>query len=313
MLSDRELELIHGDVDGALSTTEQAALDQLLRTNPEAAALSNDLHRLNAVFARVPERAPATTFVPERPVVQRPRPSLFTLAVQRLEEVLMSRKLFLIGATTVAIIAVVAGAILPFPPTGQEVGTIGGTEPGSSEIGGVQKADRYRGRSMSEKDVSISNPEIATLFQNHDILTLVKSDAFRETMKSDAFRVLQANDAFRAMAASDAFRVAMNSDAFARLQQSEAYRVALAKEASNAEAFRMVMANDAFRAMAANESFRMLMANESFRVLMASDAFRRVAANDAFRVLQNSEAFRSMARNAQLSELFLTEASRQRE
>jgi hypothetical protein len=372
MLSDRELALIHGNVDGELDAAERDALTQLIATNPEAAALAADLTRVHDVFARVPARQPspamqaaivaAIPVIPARPhslpaaaVAQTPSfprarsESLLTLALRRMEEVFMSRKMFLIGATTVAIIAVVAGRIFPIPPSGNEVGTIGGAEGGGSEIGGVQKADRYRGRAMTEKDVSISDPAIAVLFQNPEIVTLVKSEAFREAMKSDAFRQLQANEAFRKLNSSDSFQRLMSSEAYARLMQNEAYlrlmssdaaRLSMATEANRAvearqldarqvearqlearqlerelakvDAYRELMASDAFRMVLSNEAYQRLMASDAARQVFASDAFRQVLANDAFRALNSSEAFRNVARNAQLSELFLNEAARMR-
>lgn len=329
MLSEHERELIHGDVDGALTATQQAALAELLASNTDAAALHADLRGLHALFARVPARDPSPSLQASLLAVIPPRVSLFTLAVRRMEEVFMSRKLFLIGATSVAIIAIVAGRIFPIPSTGSEVGTIGGTEIDSTGMGGVQKADRYRGRAMSNQDVSIGNPELAVLFQNQDVLTLVKSDVFRQAMQSDAFRQVQANDAFRAMASQEAFARMMSSEAYARLQQNDAYRRAMASDAArqvlmselsrrveakavdaraldakavDARAVEARMAGrdaDLAREVAQLEAFRAVMANDAFRVLMASDAFRVMMANEAFRQVMESDAFRQMmAKNA---------------
>lgn len=364
MLSDREQELIHGDVDGALDASERAALAQLLAERPDAAALHADLLRLRGVFAQVPASVPsdglraallAAIPLQSRPIVAPPlvvpplQPTprtvpLLTLAMRRMEAVFMSRKLFLIGATSVAIIAVIAGRIFPIPSTGNEVGTIGGSSIDSTGMGGVQKADRYRGRTMSEQDISVSDPQIAVLFQNQDILTLVKSGAFREAMNSEAFRELSANEAFRKLNSSEAFHELMNSEAFAKLAQNDVYRRMMAndvardqlmraaerkemakldagREAANVDAFRELSNFDAYREASkmeafhdvmANDAFRKLMANEAFRELLANEAFRKVAANEAFRELSNSEAFARIARSAQLSELFLNEAARMR-
>lgn len=331
MLSERELELIHGDVDGVLNEAEREALATLLTSNSEAAALLADLRGLHALFARVPAREPSPALQAALRAAIPPRVSLFTLAVRRMEEVLMTRKLFLIGATSVAIIAIVAGRIFPIPSTGSEVGTIGGSEIDSSGMSGVQKADRYRGRAMSNQDVSIANPEIAVLFQNQDVLTLVKSDVFRQAMQSDAFRRVQANDAFRVMASQEAFARMMSSEAYARLQQNDAYRKSMANDAArevlmselsrrldakavdakvldakavdakavearmagrDADLAREVAKLDAFRAVMANDAFRQLMASDAFRVMMANEAFRQVMENDAFRVMMAKNAFR---------------------
>ena len=107
-----------------------------------------------------------------------------------------TKKALIIGTSVVAVIAIVGSIAIDYPPGGGEAGT----------IGGVQQAARYRGRPMTPEDVNISNPEIATLFQNQEIVTLVKSEAFREAMSNEAFRSLQSNEAYRELMSSDAYR-----------------------------------------------------------------------------------------------------------
>jgi hypothetical protein len=102
----------------------------------------------------------------------------------------------------VAIVVIVGGSLIDFSPSGAEVGTIGG-----EEIGGVQRASRYRGRTMTDRDVTIGNAEIAVLLQNPEMQQLVRSEVLQSLLNNDAFRNAMNNDAFRNAMNSDALRL----------------------------------------------------------------------------------------------------------
>jgi hypothetical protein len=329
MLTRDQVEGIQHEIDGANSPADSARVRALVAADPEAQALLAELREVTQLFERVEERAPpprlkqAIVAAVQTPHVEMPQSISRWFAVllqsttERLEEMVMSKKAILIGATAVAILIVGAYAVTGFPPFSGAAGTIG------DSISGVQPAARYHGRALTPGDVTLDNPQIAALFQNHEVLNLVKSDAFREVMKNDAFRGLQQNDAFRAILATAAFRNVLQSDAYREVMTSDAYREVMksdvSREAQSTQAWRELQANAAFRelqanasfkALEANQSFRAMQSNASFQALMASNAFQSVMANEAMRVLQASAAFHSLAQNAQLSDAFLSEANR---
>lgn len=336
MLNRDQVELIQreifSDEGGANTPADRAAFRVLVATDPEAQAFAAELREVAQLFERVGERAPpprlkqailAAVQTPHvqtlhtRNTITRWLTALLQSTTERMEEMVMTKKAILIGATAVAMVIVGAYFVTGYPRLGGAAGTIGG-----DSIGGVQQAARYHGRALTQADVTLDNPQIAALFQNHEVLNLVKSDAFREVMKSDAFRGLQQNGAFRSILATAAFQNVMASDAYREVMKNDAYREVMQSDASReaqSQAWRELQANAAFQALQANASFRALEANASFRMmqsdaafqsLMASDAFRAVMANEAMRVLTASEAFRSLAQNAQLSEAFLNQAMR---
>jgi hypothetical protein len=335
MLTKDQVELIQreifSDAGAANTPADSAAFRVLVANDPEAQAFAAELRAVAQLFERVGERAPpprlkqailAAVRTPQvqtlhtRNTITRWLTALLQSTTERMEEMVMTKKAILIGATAVAMVIVGTYLVTGYPRLGGAAGTIG------DSISGVQQAARYHGRALTQADVTLDNPQIAALFQNHEVLSLVKSDAFREVMQSDAFRTLQQNGAFRAILATAAFQNVMASDAYREVMTSDAYRAVMQSDAAReaqSQAWRELQANAAFQALQANASFRALEANASFRMmqsdaafqaLMAKDAFRAVLANDAMRVLQASDAFRTIAQNAQLSQAFLSEASR---
>ena len=287
MLNRDQIELIHREIDGANTPQESAAVRSLLEQDTEARALEADLRHVARLFHQVGEREPPP-HLKQAILAALPRQAPKTSVWNGLGEFVkftlgggvMNKKALIYGSAVAAIAIVIAARVTGFPPMGGGAGTIGG-------VGGVEQASRYRGRSMSQSDVTTKNPEVAALFQNHDILTLVRSDAFREAMANDAFRRLQANEAYRQVLASDAYRHVMESDAYRQLSASDAYR-----QLNESDAYRQIMASDAFRQLQAN------------------DAFRQLQASDAFRQLQASDAFRSLSRSPDLADQFMREAMR---
>ena len=354
MLRPEEIELIHREIDGESTPQDRVAFQALVARQPEARTLAAELRELAALLGKVEQRAPPPGLRPAvldalreqsrtSPETASAGDAVHTLiqwfvfqlrsANIRMEQVMTTKRKLVMGSTMVAAVAVIAALLTGYPPTGSEGGTMGGLQKdGEGEIAGVQQASRFRNKAVTERDVTIGNPEVQLLFQNDKILSLVKSDVFREAMRNDAFRELQANDAFRGLMASEAYRglqandafreLAANdafarlqaSDAFARLQANEKYRTVLASDAfrtvmSN-NAMREAMATDAFRTVMANDAFRQAMSNDAFRTVMANDAFRTVLANDAYRQLNANETFRSLSRSQAASEAFMSEAMR---
>lgn len=312
MLTPEQIALIQQEVDGANSPADQAACRELLARDPDAWALATELTALAAQLSAAGERAPPPGLrhaILERyatqsrasPAAAPHRSGLAALvqsvvsqlkSIPTLLEETMAKKALIIGTTAVAVIAIIGYSIGGYPPSGSEIGTIGAGD----EISGVQRASRYRGRTMNESDVSLTNPDIQLIFQNHEVLTLVKSDVFREAMNNDAFRELQSNEAFRELMRGDAFRELMKGEAFRELMNNEAFRELANSEAfrdlAKSEAFRELASSEAFRELQSSDAFRELANNEAFRELQKSEAFRELANNDAFRAAMNNEAFR---------------------
>src|SRR5215831_12878831 len=301
MLNTDQIELIQREIDGVNTPEDSARVRALVAADPEAQALLAELREVGQLFERVGERAPpprlkqAILAALQTPHVEMPQSISRWFAVllqsttERLEEMVMTKKAILIGATAVAIVIAGAYVVTGYPRLGGAAGTIG------DSISGVQPAARYHGRALTQGDVTLDNPQIAALFQNHDVLNLLKSDAFREVMKSDAFHMLQQNGAFREILSTQAFHMVMQGDAYREIMKSDAYRE--------------VMKSDPSRE-AQSHAWRELQANAAFQALMASNAFQSVMAKDAMHVLQASQLFRDVAQNAQLSQAFLSEANR---
>ena len=253
MLNRDQIELIHREIDGANSPEESAAVRSLMGQYPEARALAAELRHVTRLLDGVGEREPPPHLkraileaLPQPARAVTPRAivrwfvSQLSLVTARMEDVFMARKTMIYGGAALAIVVVAASLVTGVPPTGGGAGTIGG-----GDIPGVQQASRYRGRTMTQADVTLANPEIKALLQNDQILRLLQSDALRQVMGTAAFRELQASavyrelqasEAFRELQATEAFRELMSSAAFRELQASEAFRE-LSRSAQLSEAF----------------------------------------------------------------------------
>lgn len=365
MLTPYQLELIHGEVDGENTLEASLEVRQLVETQPEALALMTSLRSLDELFNKVPDRVPpprVTELIhnamplnsrasPKAELANGTAQTISKWAIQQwngvtnlMGEFMLTKKVLIVATTAVAAIAIIGELIVGYRPSVYDAGTVGA----GGDMSGVQQAGRYKGRKMTEADVTLSNPEIHALFQNDQVLKLVQSDAFhqamrndafrellsseafRQTLSSEAFRELLANDASRQLFASDAFREVMANDADHQVLASAAFREAFANNAAHQvlandaahqvmannafreilanDAFRQLLANDAFREVLANDAFRQLFANDAFREVLTNDAFREVLASDAFRQLQASDAFRAISHSQSLSEAFLSQA-----
>src|SRR5262252_1152693 len=264
MLNTDQIELIQREIDGVNTPEDSARVRALVAADPEAQALLAELREVGQLFERVGERAPPPRLKQgilaalQTPHVEMPQSISRWFAVllqsttERLEEMVMTKKAILIGATAVAIVIAGAYVVTGYPRLGGAAGTIG------DSISGVQPAARYHGRALTQGDVTLDNPQIAALFQNHDVLNLVKSDAFREVMKSDAFHMLQQNGAFREILSTQAFHMVMQGDAYREIMKSDPSREA------QSHAWRELQANAAFQALQSNPSFQALQANQTF-------------------------------------------------
>ena len=354
MLTQYQLELIHREIDGENTPEASAEVRELVATQPDAAALMTSLQSLGAMFREIPHREPSPALrqaihnsmsVKKRAAqTQGVTQAVTGWATQQwngvstfMGELMLTKKVLLVATTAVAVIAIIGNAVVGYPPSIFDAGTIGAGD----GMSGVQQAGRYKGSKKTEADITLSNPEVQALLQNDQVLKLVKSDVFREVMSNDASRQVLSSDALRMVLSSEASRMVLSSDAFRMVLSNEASRAIFSSEAfrmlnadvsyqellampayqelaANAayaellssESFRMLLANESFRALFANESFRALFASESFRALFASESFRALFANESFRVLLASDAFRAIAREQSLSEAFLSEAAR---
>ena len=356
MLTKYQLELIHNEIDGENTAEASAEVRELVANQPEALTLMTSLQSLDALFREVPHREPPPGLrqaihkafpASQRALAQAGHTHGATQAITRwatrqwngvstfMGELMLTKKVLLVGTTAVAVIAIIGNALVGYPPSIFDAGTIGAGD----GMSGVQQAGRYKGK--TEADVTLSHPEIQALLQNDQVLKLVKSDVFREIMsndasrkilQSDALRMVSSSDASRSILLSDAFRMVLSSDASRAIFSSEAFRMVNAnasyqelmatpayqdllatpayRELLSSESFRMVLANDSFRLLLANDSFRQLLANDSFRTLFANGSFRLLLANDSFRQLLANDSFRQLTRSQSLSEAFLSEAMR---
>src|SRR5215831_5151797 len=173
MLNTDQIELIQREIDGANTPEDSARVRALVAADPEAQALLAELREVGQLFERVGERAPPPRLKQgilaalQTPHVEMPQSISRWFAVllqsttERLEEMIMTKKAILIGATAVAIVIVGAYLVTGYPSLGGAAGTIGG-----DPISGVQQASRYHGRALTQADVTLDNPQIAALFQN---------------------------------------------------------------------------------------------------------------------------------------------------
>jgi hypothetical protein len=318
MLRPEEIELIHREIDGESTPHDRVAFQALVERQPEARALAAELRDLAALLGKVEQRDPPPGLRPavlealrqqsrSDPETASPADAVHALVQRfvlqlrsvtiRMEQLMITKKALVLGSTMVAAVAVVAAVLTGYPPTGREAGTMGGLQKNEGEaIAGVQQASRFRNKAVTERDITLGNPEVQLLLQNDKILRLVKSDVFRESLRNDNFRELQSSEAFRELTANPAYR---------ELTANPAYR-----ELTANPAFRELTANPAYRELTANPAYRELTANPAFRELTANPAFRELTANPAYRELQANETFRSLSRSQSASEAFLNQAMR---
>lgn len=361
MLTSHQIELIHREIDGENTPDESIEVRKLVVTEPEAAALMASLQNLGALFGQVPERDPSPRVRQQIQnaislnsrasprVEEKTTQSIVGWAIQQwngvtnLMEKSMLTKRVLIGVTTaVAVVAIIGYLVVDYKPSVYDAGTVGAT----NGMSGVQKADRFRGRTMTEADITLSNPAISVLLQNDKVLKLVQSEAFHDAMNNPAFHDLLASDSFHDLMSNKVFHDLLANDAFSKVLASDAsYDVLLvasneashdvaavaAKDVShqvlsndayhdimnsdayhdimNNDAFHDLLANDSFHDLLANDAFHDVLANDAFHDILANDAFSKVLANDAFHDLLASDAFMAIAHDAGLVNLFLNEAS----
>ncbi len=340
MLNRDQIELIQREIDGANTPDESAAFRSLLEKDPEARALEADLRQVTALLGRVEERAPPPhlrrAILEALPPPARASPEAaagwmtpraigrwtitqLRLVTERMEEAIMTRKTILLAGTALALAIVVAALVTDFPPGGGEAGTIGAGD----SIAGVRQASRYRGRAMTQADVTLQNPEIQALFQNDQVLRLVQSDAFRQVMSNDVFHELMSGEAYHELMSSEVYFQLMNSEAYHELMNNEAYRQVLSNDVSrrimnseayhelmNSEAYHELMSDEAFRRLQSQDAFRQASSSEAMRALRNSEAFLRLQNNEAFLRLQNNEAFRRLQNNEAFRRLQNSEAFR---
>ena len=321
MLTEYQLELIHREVDGENSPEASAEVRELVATQPEALTLMTSLQSLDALIREVPTREPPPG---SRQSIQKamslnPRASpksgqgqgtqaITGWAAQQwngisnfMESLMLTKKVLLGATTAVAAIAIIGYAVVGYPPSVFDAGT----------IGGVQKAERYKGKTA--ETVTLASPEIQALLQNDKILKLVRSDVFREVMRDDAMHELMSSEAYHDLMSNDAYRELLSSEAYRDLQSSEAYRDlqsnAAYRELQSSEAYRDLQSNQAYRDLQSNQAYRELQSNQAYRELFSTAAYRELLSNEAYHDLMSNDAYRELSRDLALSQAFLNEAS----
>ena len=329
MLTPSQIELIHSEIDGENTPEASAEVRKLVETQPEALALMTSLQGLDAIFSQVPDRAPPPHLIQRihnaMPLNSRASPKdahaqgstqtitgwltqQWTGATNFMGE-LMSTKKILIGATTaVAAIAIIGYALVGSEPSIFDAGTIGSGD----GMGGVTKAERYKGKTISEKDVTLSNPQIMALFQNDQVLKLVKSDVFRELMSSEAYHELMSSEAYQNLMSSEAYQDLMSSEAYQDLMSSEAYQDLMSNDAylqlMSSEAYQELMSNETYQQLLSSETYQALMKNEAYLQLMKDDAFQNLMSSEAYQNLMSSEAYQALMKNDAYLQLMSNEA-----
>ena len=99
----------------------------------------------------------------------------------------------LLGMTGVAIIAIVGGSLLTDAPSDGVAGTIGGDD----KISGVQQASRYRGRTMTKRDVKTGDARVAILLQNPKVRELLSKPEVRAAFSSEEARNFFSSEDFK--------------------------------------------------------------------------------------------------------------------
>ena len=329
MLNPNQIELIHREVDGENTPEASAQVRELVEAQPEARVLLTSLRELDTLFGQVSDRAPPASLrsslrsvVAPKPIAQ-PKQSINEWAVQQWNGIstfmgeLMSTKKVLLGATTaVALIAIIGYFIVGYPPSGNDAGT----------IGGVQKADRYRGRTLTDADISLSNPAVKALFQNDKVLTLVKSDKFRRAMHDKGFKDLLAsevyhdlynNEAYHDLLNNETYHDLLNNEVFHDIMNSEAFHDWLNKEdvshevthdevlhdLTNSEVFHDELNNQAGQDLLNNDAFHDLLNSEAGLVLLNSEAFHDIMNNEVYLAVLNNDAFHDILNNDAMHDL----------
>lgn len=209
-----EEELVHGEVDGLNPSAASMAARALIAAEPAAAALADDLRRMDALFRQVEERVPSPhlrdAILAAVPPSGRTAPELagsaagwqgvagwLSAPLDILERFIgggvLTRKVMLLGMTGVAIIAIVGGSLLTNAPSDGVAGTMGGDD----KISGVQQASRYRGRTMTKRDVKTGDPRVAILLQNPKVRELLSKPEVRAVFASEAAKEFFSSDEFK--------------------------------------------------------------------------------------------------------------------
>ncbi|HEU4799659.1 MAG TPA: hypothetical protein VFS94_03420 [Gemmatimonadales bacterium] len=354
VLTPHQQDLLHRELDGETTPEESIEARNLMAAQPEALEFMTSLRDLDALFHSVPRHASPPGLrqriygdISSKPGRSR-RPgraggsaqsvtswiSQHWDGVRNLTEELMQTKKVLVGAAAaIAVIAVIGHFVVGYPPSIRDAGTIGaGTIGASDSITGVQQAGRYQGRTMTEADVTLSNPEVQALFQDDKILKLVQSDVFRTVMRDESFRALQSNAAYQALQSSADYKALQSNAEFKALQSNAEFK-ALQSNAdfkalqSNAD-FKALQSNAAFKALQSNADFKALQSNAEYQALQSNAAYQALQSNAAYQALQTnaawqalqsnaayqtlaaSQTFRALARDQAASEAFLTQAMR---
>ena len=322
MLTQYQQELIHREIDGVNTPEQSVEVRKLVETQPEALSLMTSLRALDALFGQVPERAPhprVRQLIHERMSqsstaslgagrAQGMTQSITSWAAQQwsgvtnlMGEFMLTKKVLIVATTVVAGIAIIGQAVTGYPPSVFDAGTIGGKDDPKDGMTGVEQAGRFKGRTMSEEDVTLSDPQIHALFQNDQVLKLVKSDVFRAAMRDDAFRKLHSSDAFHQLMSNDSYRLLLKSEAYHQLMASASYQQLMSNEASRVvlaiDANRKALAADANRKALAADANRKALAADANRNALSSDAYAKVMASDAYRVVSQSDAYAKVMSN----------------
>ncbi|HUP24972.1 MAG TPA: hypothetical protein VNB06_18785 [Thermoanaerobaculia bacterium] len=231
-----------------------------------------------------------------------------------------NRRVVLIAALGVAAIGLaLALTVNREAPTPEET---------AGAIGGVERAERYRGETLAETDITLDAPEVQEIVQSDEFQEILSNPELREAFASDAMRAVLANDQLRAVFANDFLRNALANDRLRNVLANDQLRAALAAvlgsdqirggfgygnagdQSIHNDAIRAVFANDALRGVLANDQQRAVFASDKWRNVIAADELRAVLANDSLRAALASDAVRAVFANDQLRAVFASDALR---
>ncbi|MFN2548041.1 MAG: anti-sigma factor [Myxococcales bacterium] len=272
------LELMSLVLDGEATPQQGRELEQLLATDPKAAAEFAALRVLFGQLERVPQLGPPAGLA--GPALQRfqsfPRNPA---AKGRTMDPKARKSTLWIGIGAAAAAAVIAGVLLvQWPPDAKNA------------QGTIVPAQRYRAEQIKAEDVKLGDQAVTQLMQ---------SDAFERAMKDPQIRALAADANFQALARSGVLDAAFkNADAFV----TNAKAVAAGKEAAATQVAQAKAVAAGKEASATQVAQASLAARASADAVFRADA-TRLDAHLAAWVASHADAFLYASRQADFASL----------
>lgn len=198
MIEDRHIELIHAELDGELTAEQRAELGRLLRANPEAWALREELTRMFGALAEVKNVEPPPDLrksvlqaLARKPAQRQGRRALNSIPIP-----LRYAAVFAAGVLATAIVLQFGTDEASLPDVSELVGTIGGQERAAkapidrveldlAQVSGSATAYETQSGIVVELDLRARKPLLIVATQDDRSVSLnvaAQRDAARERM-----------------------------------------------------------------------------------------------------------------------------------